>query len=268
MSIRLIAVDLDDTLLNAAVGISPHTQDVIRQAVAKGIAVTVATGRMHCSALPYAQQLGLDVPLITYNGAMIRRSLSGETLLHVPIEQEIAREVLSLFRSRGWYIQTYTQDKLYVAEINAKARYYENLAGVKAIPVGDELYTMSELPTKMLAMAEPEEISRIQHVMQGLFGDRLSMATSKPNYLEMVAPGVNKGKSLAFLAAMLNIPREEVMAIGDSHNDLDMIQYAGWGVAMGNAADKVKAAARLVTRSNEEDGVAEAIERYALQDCR
>ena len=106
-----------------------------------------------------------------------------------------------------------------------------------------------------------QEISRL---VQENFGDRLTVTNSKPTYLEMVNPQANKGAALAYLAEKLDIKQEEVMAIGDSNNDLDMIRYAGWGVAMGNAADKVKAAARFVTTRNDEDGVAEAVVKYVL----
>ncbi|SDF62979.1 Cof-type HAD-IIB family hydrolase [Sporolituus thermophilus] len=261
MSIKLIAVDLDDTLLDNSLAVSARAREAIAQAVAQGITVTVATGRMYRSALPYARQLGLDVPLITYNGALIKAALSGEVLLHRPLAEDVAHEVLAFSRQRGWYIQVYLDDVLYVTELNERALYYETIAGVKAVPVGDRLYDLPGAPTKLLVMAEPADILRIQEEVQARFGDRLYAVVSKPNYLEMVHPAVNKGAALAFLAEMLGISRDEVMAIGDSHNDLDMLEYAGFGVAMGNASERVKAVAQAVTRGNDEDGVAEAIEK-------
>ncbi len=264
MSIKLIAVDLDDTLLNEQQGISPRTQQVIRRAVAQGVNVTVATGRMYRSALPYATQLNLDVPIITYNGGLIKCSLSGETLFHREIEPEIAKQILALFQEQGWYIQAYVDDVLYVKERNDKARYYEKIAGVKAEVVGDRLYSLFNGAIKLLAMAEPSEIEQINRIIQSRFAGKIYTAVSKPNYLEMTHPTVNKGKALEFLAARLEINREEIMAVGDSNNDLDMIMYAGFGVAMGNASDKIKAAAQAVTFANNEDGVAEAIEKYVL----
>lgn len=264
MTIKLVALDLDDTLLDHSNKISPRTREIIRQAVGQGATVTVATGRMYCSALPFAQQLELDVPLITYNGALIKSALSGETLMHTPIEEDTALQVLELFRGKGWYIQSYLNDTLYVVELNEKARYYEKLAGVKAVPVGQELYTMKGSPTKMLALSEPSEIKIINDTVNAALGNKLYTAVSKPNYLEMANPAVNKGKALAFLAAKLGIQQHEVMAVGDSVNDMDMLEYAGLGVAMGNASDKVKAAANAVTCGNDADGVAEAIIKYVL----
>lgn len=264
MPIKLVAVDLDDTLLNSKIAIGPRSGDAIRQAVAQGVIVTVATGRMYRSALPFARQLELDVPLITYNGALIKSALSGTTLLHRTVDLAIAREVLALFKARGWYIQACVDDVLYVAELNDKALNYARLSGIQPVPIGAKLYQLTAAPTKLLTIAEPTEIIDINKTLRAQFGDELYLAISKTNYLEIVNPTVNKGKALAYLAAKFGIKREEVMAIGDSNNDLDMLEYAGWGVAMGNAVDHVKAKAQAVTCGNDEDGVAEAITKFVL----
>ena len=262
--IKLVALDMDDTLLNKQAEISARSSDVIRRAIAQGVTVTIATGRMFRSAQPFAARLGLDVPLITYNGALVRAALSGETLLHRPIDAEIAAEVLAIFKKRGWYLQSYVDDVLYVAEMNDKARYYENLAKVKAFSLGDEFYSRRQSPTKLLAMAEPDQVAEMKQVLQTRFGERLYLAISKPTYLEMVNPLVNKGTALSFLAERMGIDRGQVMAVGDSFNDLDMIEYAGWGVAMGNAPEAVKSRAKAVVSANDKDGVAEAFERFIL----
>jgi HAD superfamily hydrolase (TIGR01484 family) len=111
---KLIAVDMDDTLLDNSIQISPRTREVLQKSVAQGVKVTIATGRMYCSALPFARQLGLNVPLITYNGALIKNSLSGEILLHHPVDSNLALEVLAFFKAHDWYIQSYVDDVLYV----------------------------------------------------------------------------------------------------------------------------------------------------------
>jgi Cof subfamily protein (haloacid dehalogenase superfamily) len=266
MTIKLIALDLDDTLLDSKLAVSPRACEAIRKAVARGVTVTIATGRMYASALPYARQLGLDVPLITYNGALIKSSLSGETLLDRPIDGELAQQILELCRDRGWYIQSYVNDKLYVAEVNHYAKRYAELARVPVTALGDSFYTVKERPSKMLIMDSAETIAQIFTMVKAAFGDQLSIAISKPTFMEITDPVANKGHALAFLADKLGIKQDEIMALGDSGNDLDMIKYAGWGVAMGNANAAVKAAARLETLSNDADGVAEAIEKYVLQN--
>lgn len=265
MPIRLVAIDLDDTLLDRRTSVSPRAVAAIRQAVAQGVTVTVATGRMYASALPYARQLGLDVPLITYNGALVKASLSGEVLYHRTIERDLAVAIMELFRSRNWYIQSYVDDVLYVKEVNDQTRAYEETVKMKAVSMGESFYTKALPPTKLLALARPEEIQERYQTVRRHFGDRLYVALSKPTYLEMTHPAVNKGVALSYLAQKLGIDRREVMAIGDSQNDLDMIEFAGWGVAMGNATDLVKSKADAVTAANDADGVAEAIERYILE---
>ncbi|SMC40755.1 Cof-type HAD-IIB family hydrolase [Sporomusa malonica] len=264
MTIKLVALDLDDTLLDSKLAVSPRACEAIRKAVAQGVTVTIATGRMYCSALPYARQLGLDVPLITYNGALIKSSISGETLLHQPVDKELARQALELCREHGWYIQTYVNDELYVKEIDQYADYYSRLSGAPAIALGDAFFTGGERPTKMLTMSTQEGIIEIYNTFKAVFGNKLNLAISKPTFMEITDPAANKGRALAFLADKLRIKQEEIMALGDSGNDLDMVKYAGWGVAMGNASAAVKAAARLETLSNDADGVAEAIEKYVL----
>ena len=264
MAIKLIAIDLDDTLLNNQQQLSLRTCEVLGKVMKSGVAVTIATGRMFQSALPFARQLKLELPMITYNGALIRQPQTGETVFHRPIEVDFAQKLADLFSERNWYLQKYVDDRLYVAELDENARFYADYAKVEAIPLGAEFYCMKEAPTKMLSMGEPDELARISAELTARFNGRLYLASSKKRYLEMVDARVNKGQALAFLAGMLGINQQEVMAIGDSMNDLDMIEYAGVGVAMGNANVKVQAAADFVTLGNAEDGVAAAVEKYVL----
>ena len=118
MAIKLIAIDLDDTLLDNRQQLSPRTLAVLQQAMRNGVAVTIATGRMFQSALPFATELGIKLPLITYNGALIRQGDNGETIFHRPIETALAQELADLFRRRNWYLQKYVDDRLYVAELD------------------------------------------------------------------------------------------------------------------------------------------------------
>lgn len=264
MSYRLIAVDLDDTLLHSGNAVSSRTIEAIASCAKRGITVTIATGRMFRSAQTVASTLKLDVPIIAYNGGMIRSSISGETLFHRPIEETVARKVLGLFRNRSWYLQTYIDDVLYVDKRNDRARDYENLAGVTAIPIGTDLYSQGGCPTKMLAIEEPSTILQIRAELKELYGDRLFIAISKPHFLEIANPEVDKGRALAFLANHLGIPQSDVMAIGDSENDLAMLRWAGLGVAMGTASAHVRGEADAITAGCDEDGVALAIEKFVL----
>lgn len=265
MAIKLVAVDMDDTLLDGTLKVSPRTCDAINKAHEQGALVTICTGRMFSSALPFAQKLNMKAPIITYNGGMIRSALTKEMLFHKTIAPDVAGEIVALFREKGWYLQSYLDDELYVVERCEKAKLYERMAGVSAIPVGEKFYSMRHEPTKMLALAQPHEILEIQEIINKEFAGEIFAATSKSTYLELTHPSVNKGHALGLLAESLNIFREEVMAIGDSNNDVPMLEYAGLGVAMGNATDKIKAVAQAVTGHNNAHGVAEAIEKYVLR---
>lgn len=265
MAIKLVAVDMDDTLLDGTLKVSPRTCDAINKAHEQGVLVTICTGRMFSSALPFAQKLNMKAPIITYNGGMIQSALTKEMLFHKTIAPDVAGEIVALFREKGWYLQSYLDDELYVVERCEKAKLYERMAGVSAIPVGEKFYSMRHEPTKMLALAQPHEILEIQEIINKEFAGEIFAATSKSTYLELTHPSVNKGHALGLLAESLNISREEVMAIGDSNNDVPMLEYAGLGVAMGNATDKIKAVAQAVTGHNNAHGVAEAIEKYVLK---
>lgn len=265
MAIQLVAVDMDDTLLDAALQVSPRTCEVIRQAHEQGVLVTIATGRMYSSAMPFARKLNMQTPIITYNGGMVRSAFTGEMLFHKTIAPHAAGQLVKLFREKGWYLQSHMNDELYVAERTDKTKLYESVAGVTAVPLGDKFYSMQHEPTKMLAIAEPQEILEIQKLLKQEFAGEIFAATSKPNYLELTDPSVNKGHGLEMLAKSLGISRENVMAIGDSNNDIPMLQYAGLGIAMENATEKVKAVAKAVTGHHNAHGVAEAIEKYALK---
>jgi len=265
MSIRLIAMDMDDTLLNENHQISPATKKAIQLAINRGVAVTIATGRMFCSTLPFARDLGINAPLINYNGAMVRDTVSGKTLFHRPIERETAVAVASFFRERGWYLQKHINDLLYVVEMDENVVYYADYARVEAIPLGNDFYSMPEAPTKLLSLADQPLLDEIKAETEKRWGDHLCLASSRTRYLEMVDVVVNKGEALAFLAGSLGIAQSEVMAIGDGMNDVAMIEYAGCGVAMGNAKAAVQAAADYVTLDNSQDGVAAAIEKFVLK---
>ncbi len=265
MAIKLVAVDMDDTLLDGTLKVSSRTSEAIDKAHEQGVFVTICTGRMFSSALPFAQKLNMKAPIITYNGGMIRSALTKEMLFHKTIAPDVADRIVALFREKGWYLQSYINDELYVVERCEKAKHYEKMAGIPAIPIGEKFYSMRHEPTKMLALAQPDEILEIQKIINKEFAGEIFAATSKSTYLELTHPSVNKGHALGLLAESLNISREEVMAIGDSNNDVPMLQYAGLGVAMGNATDKIKAVAKAVTGHNNAHGVAEAIEKYVLK---
>lgn len=268
MTIRLVAMDLDDTLLRDDWTISPRVVKAIQKAQALGVKMTIATGCMSISARPYAEQLDLDVPVITYHGAMIQQALSGDVLFRCVIPSALATEIVQYVAGRGVYAQVYLKDRVITEQLNDWSLEYERIAKVR-IEQADLSILLSheaEGVEKILLMAGEAELDRLAPLLRRQYGEKVHITKSKPCFLEMTDSSVNKGVALAALAERLGIAQEDVMAIGDSYNDLEMIKYAGLGVAMGNARPEIQEQADIITASNEEDGVAEAIERYVLRE--
>lgn len=266
MAIRLLAVDLDDTLLNEKSEVSEANKRAIQEAVARGVIVTIATGRMFESAQKIAGEIGLDVPLIAYNGALVESAISEEVLMKTCVDEDAAAAVLAMFREKGWYIQLYRDDTLYVDTATDDTRDYERRVKTKAVEIGDMLYQNPRDILKMLAVNDADKLDYVEEVVQTTFRGKVFAPRSRPRLLEIVNAKVNKGEALRFVAEKFSIKREEVMAIGDSNNDVAMLEYAGLGIAMANASERVKTVAQAITASNEEDGVAKAIEQYILAE--
>lgn len=266
MTIRLVAMDLDDTLLRDDWTISPRVVKAIQRAQMQGVKMTIATGRMPISTRPYAKQLGLDVPVITYHGAMIQQAISGDILFRRPIPSALASEIVQDVGVRGNYAQIYLKDRVIAQTLNEWSAEYARIASVH-IEEADLPGILAQEPEgveKILVIGEESDLDQLGPLLNQRYGKKVHITKSKPHFLEILEGAVNKGVALAALAERLGIPRQDVMAIGDSFNDLEMIQYAGVGVAMGNARKEIKKQADIVTLTNEEDGVAEAIERYVL----
>lgn len=259
--IRCLAIDLDDTLLKTDLTIDEADCKAIHRAVAAGVKVLLASGRMVRAIRPYARLLGLDVPLIAYNGAIIQAAASGEILYNCPVPVEAAARVIPIFRERHIHLNVYIDDQLYMDELTTWGRDYAAISRVEP-HLADVLRISGNGPiNKLLAIAAIEEIDTIHIELERLFGEALQFVKSKPNYLEILAPEVSKAKALQALTASWGMVRSEVMAIGDAPNDLAMLQWAGVGVAIGNACEPVKRAADLVVAGHDHHGVAEAIER-------
>ena len=265
MSIKLIVTDMDGTLLRTDNTVSKANQEAIHKAVERGIPVVIATGRMFPSALPYAKQLGLDLPIISYNGAVIK-TVAGEVLYANYLKEEIVREVLDFCFAKDFYIHLYSKDVLYFNEYNEGAKGYEKLAGIKGKVVGKAgLYQHVKDVPKMLSMTKggADQVSRVQ-VFEEKFPS-LFCTTSNDRYAELINRGVSKLDAIERVAKCYDIKLSEVMCMGDSHNDIAMLEGAGFSVAMGNASEDIKARAKAVTATENEDGVAKAIYKYVLE---
>lgn len=264
MSIKLIAIDLDDTLLNSKITVSPRNVAAIKKAKAAGITIMIATGRMYISAKKFADLLELDVPIVTYNGALVKGSRSGKMYYEHPLELDTALELLAYCQEKHYYIQAYQGSQLLVYEHNAFSKRYTEISGISATAVGEALYHIDIAPYKLLVMTKTEEFKAAWQDIETRFQGKVGVTSSKDNFLELMSPGVNKWNAVKAIGLLYHIRADEIMCIGDSNNDLGMIKNAGFGVAMGNGKDEVKRVAKFVTATNDEDGVAVAIEKVLV----
>lgn len=262
--IKLIAIDLDGTLLKNDLTISPRARQAIKAATAKGVYVTICTGRMYASAFPYVEQLGCDLPVITYNGAYVKHPATEEILYQRFLPSNMAQDVYIRAKKRNLHTNVYYRDSLFVDSLNSWGQNYASTVKVDINVVNNMLEFLQDDPIKLVSLAEKEALDDFEQELMGVYGDQLYLTRTYPTFLEIHHPEATKGRGLEAVANYLQVPRQCVMGIGDSYNDLEMFHYAGFSVVMGNGEEDVKELADYITCSNDDDGVAEAIEKFAL----
>lgn len=263
MPLKMIAMDLDGTLLDQEKNIAPEDAEAVREAAAAGYYVTLATGRMYRSALPYAQELGLTHPLVVYNGAFVKDPLSGDVLGNWPLPLETAQPLLDDCLKRGIYIQAYVEDRLWAPRDCEEVRFYAHFARVPYEVQPEAIHALPQAPHKLLAITD--QVESLRGELERRYAGKIKIVSSSKGFLEITAPATNKWHALQALAAREGIREEEILCVGDSDNDLDMIAHAGMGVAMGNANEAVCRAARVVTAPNTRNGVARIIRTIMTQ---
>jgi Cof subfamily protein (haloacid dehalogenase superfamily) len=229
---------------------------------AAGTHVIVVTGRMFQSVRRYLEAAALDDPVVCYQGALIADPVTGEWLRHVPIPLAPAHEALDAVIEAGFHINAYTNDELYVAEPTPEAHAYADLNQVQMHVVGDLREWLREPPTKLVAVGDPDALDELEAELKPRFADRLFISKSLPHFLEFAHPEVNKGAGLTFVADRLGFGPEETVACGDGENDRELLDWAGFGVAVANAHEDVLERADLVVPSVQEEGVAALLEAY------
>ena len=263
--IRMIALDLDGTLLRSDSTVSERTIRAVRQAREKGVVVAIATGRMYATASPYAKLLGLgDIPMMLYAGGLIQTVESKKILFEQAIGEDDAAELLAMGKARGWQMQTYIDDVLRVAAYDKWIQDYEATTHSHAVVCGDDFYAVQGRPNKILSRGEHDALAARKEEIEKAMPGRFNILFSDPTFLEILPKGVNKGVCLHRLGRLFDVSAGQIMAVGDSPNDLDMLKEAGLSIAMDNASPAVKAVVDYVTKSNDDDGVAAAIERFVL----
>ncbi len=272
---RLVALDLDRTLLDDAGQVSAEDAGALREFTAGGGLVVLASGRMTDNIRPFLAQLGIDGPTIAYNGAMVRDASArgGELILHTPLPARYADALLDYTRQEHFHLNYYYQEKLYARDdpsLRPYADFYSRQTGAVFHFLPDlERFRGCE-PTKLLIVTDPsvpgEFVPRRRDELYATWEERwgreVTVMRTNPEYLEFFHQEASKGRALAALAAHYGIAREETMAFGDSYNDVSMLEWAGCGVAVANAKEVAREAADWVSpRTNNESAVAEALRR-------
>ncbi|MDX2243867.1 MAG: Cof-type HAD-IIB family hydrolase [Leptolyngbyaceae cyanobacterium bins.302] len=269
--IQLLVLDIDGTIAGQSNEIREPVKKAVKAVQAKGIQVAIATGRTYQSALRFYQDLGATLPLMVYQGALIKDPITATIHRHWTVPQSLAAELLDYFEQPALRSQLsvhfYINDQLYVREMTRETEDYLSRSTISAIAVGDLRTTLHQEPTKVLALAEDVDLidTLLMNLRQKYLPTDLYLTKSVATFFEATHPLVNKGTAVQYLAEeYLKLQPDNVMVVGDNFNDLEMIQYAGIGVAMGNAPDGVKAVANWIAPDVEMDGVAGAIEEFLL----
>ncbi|AAM24960.1 MAG: putative hydrolases of the HAD superfamily [Caldanaerobacter subterraneus] len=272
MQYKLIAIDMDDTLLRHDKTISEENIKALHRAREKGVYVVIATGRVFASAYAYADMIGFRTYIIASNGALIRDP-DNNTIYESILDYNNMIEVIRTCQKYGTYFQLISDTTVYTPEITNKFQRYAEWNAllkteikVEVEEIENPLEEAEKLKDRVLKVIvfneDPDLLKRIRSELS----ERLDVqiTSSYVDNIEIMNKGVSKGRALEILGRYLGVSREEMIAIGDSENDIEMIKFAGLGVAMENAIDEVKKVADFITKSNMEDGVKHVIEKFIL----
>ena len=267
MTYRALVLDIDGTLTNREKKITPRTREAVRSLQKRGIPIVLASGRPTAGVMPLAEELSMKQYggyVLAFNGAKIIDCKTGEALFGRTLPPEKIPQIASFAKRNGAVLLSYENDNTVITE-EPENQYVQMEGKLNRIPIRkiDDLVSYLTFPAvKCLLVGDGERMARLEELAKKEIGEGLSIYRSEPYFLEMMPQGVDKASALKELIARLGIAREELVACGDGFNDLSMIRFAGLGVAMANAQDVVKQAADAITASNEEDGVALAIQRF------
>ena len=258
--IKLLAIDLDGTLLTSDRRINPRAKLAVSLASEAGIIVCLASGRAVSTMFPYADELGLRGPLVSCNGAYVL-GLDREEIHHRTLPDGVKKQVMAYGRENNLHTNVYVGGDVYFSSDGEWAELYRRRTGVSELSVQDMGELDRHKPTKVLFIDSPEAILRHRERLSRLIDPSSATITlSEAEYIEFLPPIINKAEGLKAVANVLNIDSCESAAIGDYYNDLEMVEWAGFGGAVSSAVDEVRNAADIVVSSNDEGGVAEFIQ--------
>lgn len=276
MKYKLVCIDIDGTLLDKNSRISKTTKEIIKRVHDQGVHIVVSTGRMYTDAAYYSGLIGVKSPVIASNGAFIKEPDHDHIIYQRALGENLSLKILAVFRKYGIKPSYCTPDKYYYGNILFKIWYLAaKLWGRRSNRIDSE-YVGSWTCWRNILHREKDHIVKCEIIHRNVYlleklinelrnMNELEIARSSKYNIEINRKGVSKGKAVEFLAKLYKLNRDEIIAIGDSENDISMLEYAGLGIAMGNALDIVKQKADYVTDSNDDEGAAKAISKFVLE---
>lgn len=262
----MLVLDLDDTLLRDDYSISKHTKKRLMQAQEKGIYVVLASGRPTPAMLPFAEQLDLkrfSSYIISYNGAIITDMTQRNTIFEQSLTKEQIHGLHDFSLANNVDIITYTEDSIISESTSEYIDVELNLTQMKFNKVDCFKTAVNKSAVKCIMLENPEHLKTVEGKLKKEKPNK-SVAISKPFFLEVMPKGIDKAASIARLAAKLNIKQKEIIAVGNAGNDLTMVEYAGLGIWVDNVTPELRHRADVIVSSNNNEGVAEVVERYIL----
>lgn len=240
-----LALDLDGTLLNEEGALEEHVIDALRRAAAAGVRVHLVSGRMFPAILPFWERIGLDTPIIAYNGAKIQTP-GAQPLIDRRLSPEYVRRVIAYCRERKLSLNAYFEDKLYLLKDNQYGRWYSEYFKIPCHVLDEEEWP-AQAPSKLLViLSDAQEVRQIFQEMEQAFAPGAFLTTSSGRFVEFLPEGVNKATALAVLAQHTGVPLSRWVAVGDGMNDVEMLQECGAGLVVENAPPEVRT---LIPRS-------------------
>ena len=267
MNYKMIVSDLDDTLLREDLTISEATKNILIQAQQKGIKVVLASGRPTVAMERYAKELQLKEYggyMISYNGAVITDCTHDKITFEQNLQKSTVHELYHFSKEENVFIHTYKDGNIITPQTNKYTTIESDLTGMPIKQTEDFIREIDKDVIKVILLEDPEYLKTVEKNLKEKFEHKMSITISKPFFLECMDKGVDKGDTLKFLSEQLGIKSEEILALGDSYNDVKMLKFAGLGVAMKNAPQDIKELVDYVTESNMNDGIVEAMKKFVF----
>ena len=265
---RVAVLDIDGTLVDDDLVLQPRARAAVRQAAAR-LPVILATGRMYSSALPWARELEVRLPLVCYQGALVRELPAGErpgaVIFEEGLEPGVARAAIHIAREHGWHVQAYADDLLYCEQDRPEAHVYAAIAQVPIHFVDDLDDIVANGSTKVVCVSEdPAVIDACVRAMTDGLGDSARVTRSTDCFVEVISPRINKARAIDLVCGRLGLALRDAVAVGDAPNDIEMLAEAGCGVAVRSARPEVLAAADATCPPPQEAGVADVLTHFGL----